>query len=83
MANRLKNFLICLDQFIFNVFTLGKSYPDETMSAASYRLEQSGKILGKVFRPLIDFLFSGFESEHCKKSFESEKFGNHLPKEYK
>lgn len=83
MAQRLKNFLICLDQLVFNILTLGKSSPDETMSAASYRLEQSGKRTGKVFRPLIDFLFSGFESEHCKKSFESEKLGNHLPKEYK
>ena len=33
------------------------SYADETLSARSYRAHRDGKIMGKVFMPLIDLLF--------------------------
>ena len=72
MARRLLNFLISLDQFFFSIITLGGSNPDETMSAAAYRLEQAGRPQGKFFRPIIDWLFSPFEKEHCRKSWENE-----------
>jgi len=74
MSSRVLNLLISLDQSIFSVITLGKSAPDETMSAAAYRLEQEGKWQGKLFRPLIDKIFF-FDELHCKGSFESEVNG--------
>ncbi|OYW74843.1 MAG: hypothetical protein B7Z26_11245, partial [Asticcacaulis sp. 32-58-5] len=38
--------------------TLGAGDPDETMSAAAWRTEQKGRLLGRLFRPLIDRLFA-------------------------
>lgn len=81
-TQRLINFLITVDQLIFSVITLGSSAPDETMSAAAWRLEQSNKLVGKLFRPLIDGLLF-FDPEHCKTSFESEKYKKHLPEIYR
>ena len=68
---RLLNVLICADQLAFSLLTLGSSAPDETMSAAAYRLEQAGRWPGRIFRPLIDALF-WFDPTHCKTSYESE-----------
>lgn len=72
MRQRILNLLIALDQFLFCLLMLGNSYPDETASTCAWRLEQTGRIQGKIFRPIIDMLF-WFHSEHCKKSFESER----------
>ena len=71
MLRRVLNLLIAIDQLIYVVITLGNGHPDETMSAAAWRLEQEGKLSGRVFRPLIDALF-WFDPQHCKTSFESE-----------
>jgi len=71
MKQRILNFLIAIDQLIYVVITLGSGCPDETMSSAAWRLEQKGKIQGKIFRPLIDWLF-WFDKDHCKTSYESE-----------
>lgn len=79
MNQRLLNFLIALDQLLFNVLTLGKSSPDETASAAAHRLEKNGRIAGRIFRPLIDIIFG---KGHCEESFNSEVSRKHLPKEY-
>lgn len=79
---RLKNIMIAIDQLIWTIITFGKGCPDETMSAAAYRLEQQGKIQGKVFRPVIDFLFF-FDNNHCKESYFSEINKKQLPKEYR
>lgn len=81
MKQRILNILICLDQLVFSILTLGSSYPDETISAAAYRLELDDKIQGKVFRPLIDLIFF-FDKEHCKESYWSEIRGRQLPKTY-
>lgn len=82
MKQRLLNWLIALDQFLFNTVTLGYSSPDETLSAAAWRWEQAGKLRGRVLCPLIDALFWPFERAHCRMAFESEKLGRHLPPEY-
>ena len=81
MKQRALNWLIAFDQFAFNTLTLGHSSPDETLSAAAWRWEQSGKLAGRVLRPLIDALF-WFDQEHCRNAFEAEKLGKHLPKAY-
>jgi hypothetical protein len=46
-------------------------------------MEQQGKIAGRVFRPLVDALFRPLERDHCRKSFESERRGAHLPDYYR
>ena len=82
MKQRLLNVLIALDQLAYVLVTLGAGSPDETLSAAAWRTEQKGRLLGRIFRPLIDLVFALFEKDHCRKSFESERNGRHLPKEY-
>jgi hypothetical protein len=79
MKQYLLNVAIALDQ-VLNALRGGS--PDETLSAAAWRTEQKGRLLGRVFRPLIDLTFTLLEKEHCRKSFESERDGRHLPKEY-
>ena len=82
MKLRILNLLIALDQFIYVLVTLGAGSPDETLSAAAYRTEQKGKLLGKLFRPTIDFIFLAIEKKHCHKSFIAEVNKQHLPKDY-
>lgn len=65
-----------------SITTNAVTAPDGTLSAAAWRTEQKGRWLGRVFRPLIDLVFALFEKDHCRKSFESERNGRHLPKEY-
>ena len=79
MKQYLLNVAIALDQ-VLNALRGGSS--DETLSAAAWRTEQKGRLLGRIFRPLIDLLFWPIERDHCRKSFESERNGRHLPKEY-
>ena len=68
---RMKHWLIALDQFLLCTVTLGGTNPDWTLSAYAYEWEKEGKWYG-FLRPLIDFLFSGIEKDHCKKSYENE-----------
>ena len=83
MKQRILNLLIAIDQLAWVIVTLGKGKPDETISAAAYRMEQQGKLAGKVLRPVIDLLFRPLERDHCRLSFESEVRGAHLPDYYR
>ncbi len=83
MKQRILNLLIALDQLAWVVLTLGKGHPDETISAALWRMEQQGKIAGRVLRPLIDFLFLPIERDHCRLSFLAEIRKTQLPPEYR
>lgn len=74
VLRRLINFLICIDQLVFSVISLGNSAPDETISAYAYRAELQGKWQGKLFRPLIDTLMF-FDKDHCRRAHEAEVFG--------
>ena len=82
VIQRILNVLICLDQLGLSILTLGASSPDETMSAAAWRTEQAGKLFGRLFRPMIDWLFRPFERYHCRLSYEAERQRSQLPKEY-
>lgn len=78
IKHRIFNILLSLDQAGFCLITLGASYPDEAPSAAAWRLEQEGRLSGKIFRPLIDLIFRNLpfglaETDHCRKAFNSEK----------
>lgn len=80
---RFLNVLIAVDQLLWVIVTLGKGKPDETISAAAWRMEQQGKLAGRILRPLVDALFRPLERDHCRKSFESEQRGAHLPDYYR
>lgn len=83
MRQRLLNMLIALDQFLWVWLSFGAGAPDETLSAAAYRMERQGKLAGRILRPLIDALFRPLERDHCRKSFESERRGAQLPAAYR
>lgn len=83
MKQRILNILIMLDQAAWVIVTLGKGKPDETISAALWRMEQEGKIAGRVFRPLVDLLFRPIERDHCYAAWLSEVQRSQLPSAYK
>ena len=86
MKKRLLNLLISTDQFLLSLITLGWSYPDETISAFLYRMENSGTALinkaAGICRKGVDFLFSAVDPQHCFKSFKAESNRKHLHKDY-
>ena len=59
------------------------SYADETLSARSYRAHRDGKILGKLFMPLIDLLFFWQGPGHCKNAYIKEFERKNYPEEYR
>lgn len=83
MRQRILNILIALDQLAWVIITLGKGHPDETISAALWRMEQQGKIAGRVFRPPVDLLFRPIEKDHCYQAWLSEIQRSQLPSVYK
>jgi hypothetical protein len=48
------------------------SYADETLSARAYRARRDGKILGRVFMPVINLLFFWQGPNHCKNAYIKE-----------
>ncbi|MGB4060772.1 MAG: hypothetical protein WBK26_11210 [Burkholderiaceae bacterium] len=83
VRRRTLNVLIVLDQVLWVVATLGHGSPDETISAALWRMEQQSKRAGQWFRPVVDILFMPFERDHCRQSYISEFKKLHLPREYR
>ena len=83
MKQRILNLLIALDQLAWVLLTLGRGHPDETISAAAWRMEQQGKLVGRILRPLIDLLFLPIERDHCRKAWLSEVQRSQLPSDYK
>jgi hypothetical protein len=79
IKQRILNLLISLDQFIFCLVCLGHSYPNETASACAWRMEQTSRLSGRIFRPLIDTLFF-FDPEHCRVSYEDMQELRFMPK---
>lgn len=82
MKRRLLNLLIAFDQLAWVLLTLGNGSPDETISAAAWRMEQQGKRAGRWLRPVIDALF-WFDPDHCRKAYNSEFHKIQLPGTYR
>ena len=76
VKRRSLNIFITLDQLAWSIITLGHAAPDETISAAMWRMEKEGKWQGKTFRPVIDFLFRPIEKDHCQLSYIAEMNGS-------
>ncbi len=83
MRRRLLNILIAIDQFIYVLLTLGHGSPDETMSAAAYRLWLRDQWGGRYFKPAIDTLFLPIQRDHCKRAYRAEMERRHLPGSYR
>lgn len=58
-------------------------YADETLSARCYRAHRDGKILGKVFMPIIDLLFFWQGPDHSKNAYIKEFDRQNYPSEYR
>lgn len=71
LKRRSLNVAIALDQLLWVFLTLGNGSPDETISAALWRMERSNKWQGRLFRPLVDALFF-FDKNHCRKAWLAE-----------
>ena len=77
---RLKQILIAIDQ-LANAIIGG--WADETLSARCYRAHRDGKIMGKLFMPLIDLLFFWQGPGHCKNAYIKEFERKNYPEEYR
>lgn len=71
---------IAIDQFFTTLFG---GFPDETLSSYAYRLHVNGKPGGKIFRPVIDWLFSWQKTPygHCEASYQEERLRYQFPPE--
>lgn len=58
----------------FNRWVAGKSgaTPGRSFSAHLWALEQDGEWLGEVLRPLVDYIFSPWQADHCRNTFKRE-----------
>lgn len=70
--------LIAIDQLVNTI--LGGS-PDETLSSRAWRAEQSNKLFGRFFRPLIDGIFF-WQKDHCRQGYLAEKLRRQLPSNF-
>lgn len=59
------------------------SYADETLSARTYRAHKDGVLAGKIFMPIIDFLFLWQTTRHCYWAYVKEQERRNLPPEYR
>jgi hypothetical protein len=70
--------LIAIDQLLNVVFCNGE--PDETMSSACYRMQQSGRFWGGMV-PVINALF--FDRNHCSDAYLAERERRQLAPEFR
>lgn len=73
LKKRLLMILTAFDHWLMTMITLGNCRPGEYISSAAWSLERDGKLLGRIFRPLIDRIFARWESDHCYKSWLGQK----------
>lgn len=72
ITRRMLRIAVAVDILLFSLITLGASKRDETMSSAAWSMEQDGKLMGRIFRPLIDWIFGPIEADHCAGSWLTE-----------
>lgn len=69
-----------IKQYLFNVLvaadqlvnTICGGYPDETVSSRVYRASECEHKCAKVVQWILNGIFLPFETEHCRKAYESE-----------
>lgn len=70
MSSYIFNILIALDLLLAALVGCQRN---ETLSAAAYGTELDGKLAGRISRPMIDWLLSWREHDHCRVQYEFEK----------
>ena len=69
------NILVIFDKLVYQLITLGYGSQFDTISSAAYRMEQKGRLVGRLSRPAIDWLFSMLgDKNHCFTSYISAKY---------
>ena len=69
MKQRVLTLIYLLDCLVLGIVTLGACKIGETLSSVAWVLEQDGKRLGKILRPLIDSLMSVLDGpNHCQRA---------------
>lgn len=87
-----RELFIVIDE-VFNVLTGG--YAGESMSARAYRAYAKGRVFGRIFMPLIDWLFQLQKPDaavnakagrvitaHCERAFWKEVLRRDMPPDY-
>jgi len=69
--SRTLTILYTLDSFILALITLGRCQIGDTLSSKAWQLEARGRLQGRIFRPLIDWLFSAMEPDHCHSAYQT------------
>lgn len=62
--------LLAWDHALLATFTLGKCKPYEMISSALWSLELDGRMVGQLFRPIVDagaWLLGS--KDHCRESY--------------
>lgn len=74
MGDPMKDYLLrVFIQVDILLMTLINGRRNETISAAAFALEADGKLAGRIFRPLIDYLARLLgDSDHCRKCWQNE-----------
>jgi hypothetical protein len=62
-------FLIWLDVKLLWLGSLGRYAKGETISALAWDMKLRGRWQGRVFVPVIDWLFRPWQVNHCQNSF--------------
>jgi hypothetical protein len=76
MNPRLFILLLALDHLILAIGTFGNCRRGEYISSAAWSLEMQGKWQGRLWRPVIDWIFLtiGGVPHHCRDSWRGQKF---------
>ena len=77
--NYIMRVLLAIDQLLNVVLCNGA--PDETMSAASYRMHRDGRFWGFLM-PVIDLMFFWQGPNHCFNAYLKELSRTQYPTEY-
>lgn len=75
MRRRVLHFCIALDQLLFVVITLGKSYPTKTIAAWSFENAKTNNVIARMLKTVIDFVYKPLRDDHCLDSYlEQNRF---------
>ncbi len=69
--SRTLTILYTFDSFVLALITLGRCQIGDTLSSKAWQLDVNGRLQGRIFRPLIDWLFSRMEKDHCLQAYRT------------
>ena len=67
MKEKILNALIAFDIWVMRTFFGG--LPGETLSAAAWNSKLTGKWGGRIFVPVINFIFWPVQRDHCRMAW--------------